>query len=113
MPLMPDSDFRQIVRAALWFDGAMLAVQVKSGGQVVDAPTLRELQGVMTNFGAARGLLVSWGGFTKSARAETIAATPPGRPAFYHDKGAAPGRRPNFFRARRARRVSEGPSNPR
>ena len=52
------------------FDGATLAVQVKSGAQVVDAPTLRELQGVMANFGASRGLLVSWGGFTKTARAE-------------------------------------------
>jgi restriction system protein len=52
------------------FDGAMLAVQVKSGAQLADAPTLRELQGVMSNFGATRGLLVSWGGFTKSARAE-------------------------------------------
>jgi len=45
------------------FDGATLAVQVKSGGVVVDAGTLRELQG-------SRGLLVSWGGFTKTARAE-------------------------------------------
>ncbi|MGY5884933.1 restriction endonuclease [Modestobacter lacusdianchii] len=52
------------------FDGAGLAVQVKSGGIVVDAPTLRELQGVMANFGAARGLMVSWGGFTKNARTE-------------------------------------------
>lgn len=52
------------------FDGATLAVQVKSGGIVVDAGTLRELQGVMANFGASRGLLVSWGGFTKTARAE-------------------------------------------
>jgi restriction system protein len=52
------------------FDGAMLAVQVKSGDQQVDAPTLRELQGVMSNFGATRGLMVSWGGFKKSARAE-------------------------------------------
>jgi restriction system protein len=50
------------------FDGAMLAVQVKSGQ--TDAPTLRELQGVMRNFDATRGLLVSWGGFTKSARDE-------------------------------------------
>jgi restriction system protein len=41
---------------------------VKSGQ--ADAPTLRELQGVMSNFGAIRGLLVCWGGFTKSARAE-------------------------------------------
>lgn len=52
------------------FDGSTLAVQVKSGRIVVDAGTLRELQGVMANFGASRGLLVSWGGFTKSARAE-------------------------------------------
>ncbi len=52
------------------FDGATLAVQVKSGGVVVDAGTLRELQGVMANFGAGRGLLVSWGGFTKTTRAE-------------------------------------------
>ena len=52
------------------FDGPGLAVQVKSGGVVVDAATLRELQGVMANFGAARGLMVSWGGFTKTARTE-------------------------------------------
>ncbi len=52
------------------FDGVGLAVQVKSGGVVVDAPTLRELQGVMANFGATRGLMVSWGGYTKNARAE-------------------------------------------
>ena len=52
------------------FDGATIAVQVKSGSTVVDAPTLRELKGVMGNFGAKRGLLVSWGGFTKTARQE-------------------------------------------
>lgn len=57
-------------QGSMGFDGAMLAVQVKSGAQQVDAPTLRELQGVMSNFGATRGLLVSWGGFTKAARAE-------------------------------------------
>jgi restriction system protein len=43
------------------FDGATMAVQVKSGSIVVDAPTLRELKGVMGNFGAKRGLLVSLG----------------------------------------------------
>jgi restriction system protein len=37
---------------------------------VADAPTLRELKGVMGTFGAKRGLLVSWGGFTKPARQE-------------------------------------------
>jgi restriction system protein len=52
------------------FDGATMAVQVKSGATVIDAPTLRELKGVMGNFGAKRGLLVSWGGFTKVARLE-------------------------------------------
>jgi restriction system protein len=52
------------------FDGATMAVQVKSGSTVVDAPTLRELKGVMGNFGAKTGLLVSWGGFTKTARQE-------------------------------------------
>lgn len=57
-------------QGSMGFDGAMLAVQVKSGAQLADAPTLRELQGVMSNFGATRGLLVSWGGFTKAARAE-------------------------------------------
>jgi len=41
------------------FDGTGLAVQVKSGAVVVDAGTLRELQGVMVDFGAARGLMVS------------------------------------------------------
>jgi restriction system protein len=55
---------------AMGFDGMRLAVQVKSGTTVCDAPTLRELQGVMANFGASHGLLVSWGGFTKVARAE-------------------------------------------
>ena len=57
-------------QGSMGFDGAMIAVQVKSGAQPVGAPTLRELQGVMSNFGAARGLLVSWGGFTKAAREE-------------------------------------------
>jgi restriction system protein len=54
----------------LGFEGVRLAVQVKSGAQVVDASTVRELQGVMSNFGAKQGLIVSWGGFTKTAKAE-------------------------------------------
>ena len=57
-------------QGGMGFDGATMAVQVKSGSIVVDAPTLRELKGVMGNFGARRGLLVSWGGFTKVARQE-------------------------------------------
>lgn len=54
----------------LGFEGVRLAVQVKSGSQVVDASTVRELQGVMSNFGAKQGLIVSWGGFTKTAKVE-------------------------------------------
>ena len=57
-------------QGGMGFDGATMAVQVKSGSTVVDAPTLRELKGVMGNFGAKRGLLVSWGGFTNIARQE-------------------------------------------
>ena len=57
-------------QGGMGFDDATMAVQVKSGSTVVDAPTLRELKGVMGNFGAKRGLLVSWGGFTKIARQE-------------------------------------------
>ncbi|WP_028926266.1 restriction endonuclease [Pseudonocardia acaciae] len=52
-------------------EGTRLAVQVKSGATVCDAPTLRQLQGVMSNFGATHGLLVSWGGFTKAAKVES------------------------------------------
>jgi restriction system protein len=57
-------------QGGMGFDGATMAVQVKSGSIVADASTLRELKGVMGNFGARRGLLVSWGGFTKTARQE-------------------------------------------
>ena len=49
------------------FEEPKIAVQVKSGSIVVDAPTLRELQGTMTNFGATNGLVVSWGGFNQAA----------------------------------------------
>jgi len=42
-------------------------VQVKSGNVTVDAPTLRDLQGTMSIFGATNGLVVSWGGFTNQA----------------------------------------------
>ncbi|MGH8972780.1 MAG: restriction endonuclease [Acidimicrobiia bacterium] len=52
------------------FDGPKLCVQVKSSDAPVDARTVRELQGVMSSFGADRGLLVAWGGFNKGARDE-------------------------------------------
>jgi restriction system protein len=43
-----------------------MAVQVKSSDSPVDVGVLRELQGVMPNFGADRGMIVSWGGFRDS-----------------------------------------------
>ena len=49
------------------FEQPRIAVQVKSGNQTVDAPTLRDLQGTMSIFGATHGLVVSWGGFTGQA----------------------------------------------
>jgi len=52
------------------FDQPRLCVQVKSGASPVDVSVLRELQGVMKNFAAEQGLLVSWGGFKDSVHRE-------------------------------------------
>jgi len=52
------------------FDSPRLCVQVKSSDSPVDVRVLRELQGVMPNFGAEQGLLVSWGGFKESVYKE-------------------------------------------
>lgn len=52
------------------FDHPRILVQVKSGGQQADVKVLRELQGVMGNFGAEYGLLVSWSGFKRSVYSE-------------------------------------------
>ncbi len=49
------------------FEEPTIAVQVKSGSIVVDAPTLRDLKGTMQIFGASKGLVVSWSGFTSQA----------------------------------------------
>ncbi|MFQ5472525.1 MAG: restriction endonuclease, partial [Dehalococcoidia bacterium] len=54
----------------LGFDGTHLCVQVKATQSSVDVRVFRELQGTMTNFNAAQGLLVSWGGFTRPAEEE-------------------------------------------
>jgi restriction system protein len=50
-------------QGAMGFENPRLCVQVKSGDGPEGVNTLRELQGVMTNFKAEQGLLVSWGGF--------------------------------------------------
>ena len=52
------------------FDPPRICVQVKSGHQQPNVSTVRELEGVIKNFGADYGLLVSWGGFTPQARNE-------------------------------------------
>jgi restriction system protein len=57
-------------RGALGFEAPRLAVQVKSGDSPVDVKVLRELQGVMKNFGADQGLVVAWGGYRQSVPRE-------------------------------------------
>lgn len=52
------------------FDTPRLCVQVKSSDQPLDVKVLRELQGVMRNFRAEQGLLVSWGGFKSTTLGE-------------------------------------------
>lgn len=53
-------------RGPMGFDVPRLCVQVKSSDSPADVGVLRELQGVMGNFGAEQGLLVAWGGFKQS-----------------------------------------------
>ena len=53
-------------RGAMGFEPPRLCVQVKSSQYPEDIKTVRELQGVMRQFGASQGLLVSWGGFRTS-----------------------------------------------
>lgn len=53
-------------RGLLGLDDPIL-VQVKSGSQV-GSPVVNQLHGVMASHGARQGLLVAWGGLTKSAR---------------------------------------------
>jgi restriction system protein len=57
-------------RGVLGFDEPRLVVQVKSQESSVDVGVLRELQGVMRQFGAQHGLLVAWGGVTKALAKE-------------------------------------------
>lgn len=54
----------------LGFDEPRLCVQVKSGDFPVDVGVLRELQGILKNFGAQHGLLVAWGGYKSSVANE-------------------------------------------
>lgn len=50
----------------LGFESPRIIAQVKSDQGPVSVQTVRELQGVMKNFGADRALFVAWGGFKTS-----------------------------------------------
>jgi len=52
-------------KGAMGFDGPRMIVQVKSGA--ADISVTRELRGVMDDFKADHALIVSWGGFARSA----------------------------------------------
>lgn len=58
-------------RGPLGFDPPRLVIQCKSGDQVCDAPTMRELLGNISDLKADHGLLVSWGGFKTSVDKQT------------------------------------------
>lgn len=67
----PDGGVDILVGAGpLGFDPPRLCVQVKSSDSPVDVSVLRELQGILKNYGAQQGLLVSWGGFKSSVTSE-------------------------------------------
>jgi len=57
-------------QGALGFAAPRLGVQVKSGDGQADVKVVRELQGVLKDFGADQGLFLSWGGFNKAAYTE-------------------------------------------
>ena len=57
-------------RGPLGLDSPRLIVQVKSGPASIDAPTVRQLHGVISTHGADQGLLVAWGGLNKVAAKE-------------------------------------------
>jgi restriction system protein len=52
------------------FDKPRICIQVKSGEGPVDVDITQRLLGTMQSYKAEQGILVSWGGFKKSAQAE-------------------------------------------
>ena len=57
-------------RGSLGFEGPRICVQVIATAGPADVNVLRALQGTMQSFNAENGLLVSWGGFTRSLERE-------------------------------------------
>ena len=58
-------------RGSLGLDEPRLCVQVKSQGNPADVTVYRTLQGSMQTFRANQGLLMCWGGFTRSVLSES------------------------------------------
>lgn len=58
---------------SLGFGEPRICVQVKSSDSPVERTVLDQLRGVMENFNAERGLLVSWGGFKQTIERERAA----------------------------------------
>lgn len=70
-PVGPDKGVDILAsQGPLGFGTPRICVQVKSGADPVDRPTLDQLVGTMQNFQAEQGLLVSWGGFKTSVDKE-------------------------------------------
>ena len=52
------------------FDPPRICVQVKNTASPIDAATVQQLHGAMTQFGADQALFVSWSGYTSAAESE-------------------------------------------
>jgi restriction system protein len=71
-PPGPDSGIDIVAgRGALGLEAPRLVVQVKSGDNTVDQPTLQSLIGCVQDTHADHGLLVSWAGFKPTVRKRT------------------------------------------
>lgn len=58
-------------KGPLGLEPPRICVQVKSSDDPADVGVLREMQGVLSTFGAELGLIVSWGGFKRSVLQES------------------------------------------
>lgn len=58
-------------KGPLGLEPPRICVQVKSSDDPADVGVLREMQGVLSTFGAELGLIVSWGGFRRSVLQES------------------------------------------
>ena len=58
-------------KGPLGLEAPKICVQVKSSDEPADVGVLREMQGVLSTFGAELGLIISWGGFRRSVLQES------------------------------------------